>query len=283
MSSRASRDELSDHNARVRRLARAYAPKYRPVVLILGYAESLNGDADLHLLPGWSIWGIETIVAGTARYTANGKPLSRRRVLELMADLADEKANALIVKERFSGETGRQRSSYRKLNHYVAVNRYGWGNPHDWDAPLEAESDELDTSLPHPSSHPWSHPWSHPSSHPVLALDLDVDVSLDYPGGVSPAGKTQNQERAVPSVLTRDEILSLGVIPSGARPRSVWLGVGLAPAWNPRATEVWHHPVHGLVVKAPPRSMTVSLWPGWVKGYAIAVDLTEEKAIRLVA
>ena len=62
---------------------------------------------------------METIIRESARYTSNGKPLSRASVFRLLAEM--ENAGAIKTEARFSEATGRQRSSYRYLVTSVAV------------------------------------------------------------------------------------------------------------------------------------------------------------------
>lgn len=118
---------LADHNARVRRLARDYDKKYRPVVLVIGYRTNLGTDS--------TFVRVSKIAAATARYTDNKKPLSRASIFRLLAEM--EKAGAVKTEARFDPRTGRQRSSVRVLNVRVAI-RFGQPVEHLWDSPLPA-------------------------------------------------------------------------------------------------------------------------------------------------
>lgn len=119
-----SKEELADWNARVRRLARDYDKKYRPVVLVIGYKTNLATESTLVR--------VSKIAAATARYTDDRKPLSERQVQRIMAEMI--KHGAMKVEERW-GTTGRQRSSVRILNVRVSI-RFGKPVEHPWDAPL---------------------------------------------------------------------------------------------------------------------------------------------------
>ncbi|MGH3401487.1 MAG: hypothetical protein ACRDRJ_03060 [Streptosporangiaceae bacterium] len=119
---------LDDHNARVRRLARDYAPKYRPLVFSLGYHANLAEGL------GRTFIKIETIVAESARYTASGKPLQVRYVKRLLSEM--QRVGALKAEARYREDTGRQTSSYRALVTSVSVDRHGNARAHDFYAPF---------------------------------------------------------------------------------------------------------------------------------------------------
>jgi hypothetical protein len=122
-------ERLDDWNRRVRRLARDYAPKYRPLVLSLGY--HVNLDEGL----GRTFIKAETVVRESARYTASGKPLQDRYVKRLLAEMI--KAGALKSEARYRGDTGRRTSSYRTLVTSVALDRKGFTRAHDFNAPFD--------------------------------------------------------------------------------------------------------------------------------------------------
>jgi hypothetical protein len=142
----ASRAELVLHNRRVRRLARAYAPKYRPIVLSLGYHTNLADGM------GRTYVKVDTIVAESARYTASGKPLQARYVKRLLAEMIT--AGAVKSEERFREDTGRQTSSYRTLVTSVSLDRRGFARLHDFEAPFTQVSEEKDTPRDTPRDTP---------------------------------------------------------------------------------------------------------------------------------
>ena len=117
---------LSDWNRRVRRLARDYAPKYRPIVFSLGYHVNLVEGLNRTFIR------VETIVKESARYTASGKPLQARYVKRLLAELVT--AGAVKAEDRWSDDTGHRQSSYRTLDTSVVVDRRGFTRKHDFRA-----------------------------------------------------------------------------------------------------------------------------------------------------
>jgi hypothetical protein len=161
MSSQASRDELADHNARVRRLACAYAPKYQPLVLVLGYAEDLSQPE------GYTKLKLETINKKTARYRG-GKLYSERQLQRLLAELTKTEPSAALKTEATFGRNGHQGATVRYLNHHVSVDRHGFSVVHDWYAPLgDAQdwsthwtSDTQDVTPPSPQMSPRMSPLS---------------------------------------------------------------------------------------------------------------------------
>jgi hypothetical protein len=165
---------LRDHNARVRRLARAYAPKYRPVVLVLGYAEDLSQPE------GYTKLKVETIARKTARHTANKKPLSTSSVQKYLRELTKTEPSAALKVQATFGRNGHQGATVRYLNHHVAIDRHGFSVIHDWDAPLDQDC----TGEPNSGT-----PGSTPVPPSVPPLSTVFDLASDLPPLLSPAAR----------------------------------------------------------------------------------------------
>jgi hypothetical protein len=120
-------DALKDWNRRVRRLANAYAPKYRPLVLSIGYHTNLAEDR--------TRIGVQRIIKESARYTASGKPLQDRYVKRLLAEMV--KAGAVKAEDRWSKDNGHRQTSYRTLVKSVSMDRNGFTRAHDFWAPFD--------------------------------------------------------------------------------------------------------------------------------------------------
>jgi hypothetical protein len=144
-------DSLKDWNRRVRRLANAYAPKYRPLVLSIGYHTNLE--------EGQTYVKVDTIVGESARWTASGKPLDTRYAKKLLAEM--KAVGALTAEERFRDDTGRQTSSFRSLDTSIAVDRHGKPVDHDFWAPFDEsaqDTEKKDTPRDTPKDTPGNTP-----------------------------------------------------------------------------------------------------------------------------
>lgn len=183
----ANRAALADHNARVRRLARDYAPKYRPVVLVLGYAE------DLSRAEGYTKLKLETINKKAARYR-DGKLYSERQLQRLLAELTKTEPSAALKTEATFGRNGHQGATVRYLNHHVAVDRHGFSVIHDWDAPLDDTQDC--TAEPYSVTQDVT-PASSQMSPLSTVFDLACDLSPIYPGSAGELGTAalENQDQ----------------------------------------------------------------------------------------
>ena len=189
LSRQATRAELDDWNDRVRRLARAYAPKYRPLVLSLGYHVNLGEGL------GRTYIKVETIVKESARYTASGKPLQVRYVKRLLAEM--QQAGALKAEMRYREDTGRQTSSYRTLVTSLSMDRHGFTRAHDFWAPFD-ESSQLDEKKDSPRDTPQDTPRDTRTDF-ELACELEVELAPNYPAdaevGTSNDSSIQSQDQ----------------------------------------------------------------------------------------
>lgn len=177
--------DLADHNARVRRLARAYAPKYRPIVLVLGYAEDLSRPE------GYTKLKLETINKKAARYR-DGKLYSERQLQRLLAELTKTEPSAALKTEATFGRNGHQGATVRYLNHHVAVDRHGFSVIHDWDAPLDDTQDC--TGEPYSVTQDVT-PVSPQMSPLSTVFDLACDLSPIYPGSAEELGRDEGQDQ----------------------------------------------------------------------------------------
>lgn len=176
---------LADWNRRVRRLANAYAPKYRPLVLSIGYHTNLE--------EGQTYVKVDTIVGESARWTASGKPLDTRYAKKLLAEM--KAVGALTAEERYRDDTGRQTSSYRSLNTSIAVDRRGKPVMHDFRAPLD-ESPQVREEKDTPQDTPKDTPGDTPQDTRTSSY-----LSPDYQGtsnDLSPAARGDGEDRPEP-------------------------------------------------------------------------------------
>lgn len=163
----ASKSALTDWNRRIRRLARDYAPKYRPLVLILGYHTNLS--------EGRTYVNVQTIAQESARYR-DGKPLCARQVKRILAEMTE--MGVLKSEERFR-ESGRQTSSYRVLVTSLAIDRPGFTKRHDFWAPLPEENVTPDVT---------------PDVTPELAFDLPKELPHHHVPGEARSMMTRTDD-----------------------------------------------------------------------------------------
>ena len=159
-------DALKDWNRRVRRLANAYAPKYRPLVLSLGYHVNLSEGL------GRTFVGVNKVITDSARYTAAGTPLQERYVKKLLAEMV--KAGTVKSEDRWSEDTGHRQTSFRTLVTSVSMDRHAFTRAHDFWAPFDRYP-----ARPQRKKTPSKTPSGTPSGHPNC-LNLTLNMSLNY-------------------------------------------------------------------------------------------------------